>query len=322
MRSLAFLAALTFSLFAPTAELQAQRGGLFLLVPFGARAVAQGDAVAADTTLGSESMWWNAASLARLPKREIAVHHASTAIASTSMIAVAVPSEVLGTIALSALIADYGSTDVTDPNTGAPVGGRIGTYDYQLAAAYASPIGRRLNASLTYKFIMIRSACTGNCGATTNVSGSSNAADFGLQYMPPSRVPLTLGATIRNLGPAMQFRDAAQADALPRILQVGARVGILSKRLSENEIAADVSGDLFQSPAFDGLMAGLGLSVVYRNQLSLEAGYKHQSGQGGGPSIGFGFRTGGLGIELARRFDSFSSQLGETPTYVMIRARF
>ena len=76
----------------------AQNGGLFLLVPFGARAVGQGDAVVADTTLGTEAMWWNAAALAWLPKREIAIHHSQTVIANSDMLTFAVPSRVLGTL--------------------------------------------------------------------------------------------------------------------------------------------------------------------------------------------------------------------------------
>ena len=67
-------------------------GALFLLVPFGGRAVGLGGAVVADTALGTEGMWWNAASMARLRKKELAIHHSQTAFASSNMIAVALPS--------------------------------------------------------------------------------------------------------------------------------------------------------------------------------------------------------------------------------------
>ncbi len=300
----------------------AQSGGLFVLVPFGARAVGEGDAVAADTTLGTEAMWWNPATLARLPQREIAVHHAGTAIAQTDMVAFAVPSKVLGTLAVSGLIVNYGSTEVTDINTGAPVGGTIGTYNYQLAATYAAPVVHRLNAGVTYKFLMIRSACSGNCGATTNISGSSNAVDLGLHYALRTRVPISVGGSIRNLGPAMQFRDAEQADPLPRIIQLGARVEVPAQVLAHNSTSLEVSADIFNADALGGTAAGIGMTLSYRELAFLQAGYKMQSGQGGGPSIGVGFRHGSIGVDVARRFDSFSSQLGETPTYVMVRARF
>ncbi len=307
--------------FAPE-QARAQSGALFVLVPFGARAVAQGDAVVADTTLGTDAVWWNPASLARLPEREIAVHHASTAIARSDMIAFAAPSQVLGTIAVSALIVDYGSTEVTDVSSGSPVGGTIGTYNYQVAASYASPVGRRFNAGITYKFLMIRSACSGNCGNISSVSGSSSALDLGAQYVLPTTLPLSLGLSLRNLGPAMQFRDAEQADPLPRLVQVGVRVGIPSAALERNNTTVDLAADVFNAEALDGAAVGLGVTLGYRGIAFLQAGYKKQSGQGGGPSIGIGFRHGALGIDLARRFDNFSSQLGETPTYVMVRARF
>ncbi|MCE2902617.1 MAG: hypothetical protein LXA09_15440, partial [Gemmatimonadetes bacterium] len=60
----------------------------------------------------------------------------------------------------------------------------------------------------------------------------------------------------------------------------------------------------------------------YLDQAFLRAGYKAQQGQGRGPSIGFGFQRGALGVDIARRFDALSSQLGDPPTYVSLRARF
>lgn len=295
-------------------------GALFLLNPLGARAVGQGDAVAADTLMGTEAMWWNPSLLARLPKREIAVHHATSFVSDNNMLAFAMPSKILGTLALSGLIADYGSTPAIDDN-GFPLGGTVGVYNYQLAASYASQIGRRLSAGVTYKYLIFRKACSGGCGnSSENFSGTSSAVDFGAHYVLPTTLPASIGASLRNLGPGLQVRDAEQADPLPRTLQVGARVEIPFAALARNNATLEASGDLFYSDA--KATTGLGLSLGYRALAFMHVGYRAQVDLGGGPSIGFGYRQGAFGLDVARRFEPFSQGVSQPPTYVMVRARF
>lgn len=299
----------------------AQNGGLFLLVPFGARAAGQGDAVVADTALATEAIWWNAAALSRLPKRELAIHHSQTVIASSDMITFAVPSRVLGTLAASAYLVNYGDQQATDSQTGTPIG-TITNRNYQLALSYATPVGARFAAGLTYKFVMLRFQCSGICGAIPVISGSTSALDVGAQYVLPTPLPITVAASVRNLGPALQVKDAEQADPLPRIIQVGARTRVPVRALTEAKASLDVSADLLSASALGGMAGGVGLSLGYREQAYFRAGYKLQQGQGAGPSVGLGLQRGGFGVDIARRFDALSTQLGEPPTYVSIRARF
>ncbi len=303
--------------------LRAQVGNGFLISPVGARAVGQGDAVVADTLLGTEAMWWNPALLARLPKREVAVHHAQSIVFDLNMIALAVPSKILGTLAFSGTIADYGSLPYTDPTPGAPSGGSFGVYNYLLAAAYATPMGKRFNAGVTYKFIMFRSPCSGYCGPTwVDGKGSTSAIDLGAQYLTPTRIPVSLGLAIRNIGPDMQVKDAAQADPLPRIVQAGARVQIPMAALERNRASLELSADAFSTDGEGKPALGVGATLGYRQVLFFQGGYKKASGLDGGPSIGVGFRNGGFGVDIARRFDPFSRALSAPPTYVMLRARF
>jgi hypothetical protein len=283
--------------------------------------VGQGEAVVADTTIGTEGMWWNPAALSRLPKREVAIHHSQTVIATSDMVTYAMPSKVLGTIAASAYLVNYGDQQATDAQTGTPIG-TITNRNYQLALSYATPIGKRFNAGLTYKFIMLRFQCSGVCGAIPVISGSTSALDIGAQYTLATKLPLTIGATVRNLGPALQVKDAEQADPLPRVIQVGVRGRIPVKSLNEANASLDVSADLLSASALGGGAGGLGVSLGYKEQAFLRGGYKLQQGQGAGPSVGFGFQRGGFGVDIARRFDALSSQLGEPPTYVSLRARF
>ncbi|WP_373061954.1 PorV/PorQ family protein [Gemmatimonas sp.] len=300
---------------------RAQNGGLFLLVPFGAHAVAQGEAVVADSALGTEAMWWNAAALARIGKKELAVHHSQTLIATSDMLTFAVPSRVLGTVAASVYLVNYGDQAATDPVNGTEIG-TITNRNYQLALSYATPVGKRLSVGVTYKFIMLRFQCTGICGNVPIISGSTSALDLGAQYVLPTTLPITLGASVRNLGPALQVKDAEQADPLPRVIQIGGMARVPIRSLTAAGASLDVTLDVQSAAALNGAAGGLGVVLGYRDVAFLRGGYKLQPGDAKGPSIGFGFRRGGFALDLARRFDSASAQLGEPPTYVSLRARF
>ena len=315
-------AAVVFTLSVSTAaHARAQNGGLFLLVPFGAHAVAQGEAVVADSTMGTEAMWWNAAALARIGKKELAVHHSQTLIATSDMLTWARPSRVLGTVAASAYLVNYGDQAATDPVSGTEIG-TITNRNYQLALSYATPVGKRLSAGLTYKFIMLRFQCTGICGNVPIISGSTSALDLGAQYVLPTTLPITLGASVRNLGPALQVKDAEQADPLPRLFQIGGMVRVPVPALTAAGASLDVTVDVQRAAALNGAAGGLGVVLGYRHVAFLRGGYKVQPGDAKGPSIGVGFQRGGIALDLARRFDAASAQLGEPPTYISLRARF
>jgi hypothetical protein len=109
---------------------------------------------------------------------------------------------------------------------------------------------------------------------------------------------------------------------LPRIVQVGARTRVPIKALNDAKATLDVSADVLSAAALGGTAGGVGLSLGYRGQAHFRAGYKFQQGQGAGPSVGIGLERGGFSVDIARRFDALSAQLGEPPTYVSIRARF
>lgn len=308
------------ALLGASTALEAQSGALFLLVPFGARAVGLGEAVSADTTLGSEGIWWNAAALARLPSKEVALHHSKTLIATSEMLTVAIPSKVIGTIAFAGYAVDYGDQQATDAQ-GQPIG-VITNRNYLLSLSYGTPVGKRLGIGVTYKFIMLRRVCSGACGNTAVLSGSTSAFDAGAQYALPTPFPVSLGFSIRNLGPKLQVKDQAQADPLPSVVQLGVMSRLPLAKLKAAGGSLDLSADVLSAEALNGTNVGLGASLGYLDQYFLRVGYKKQTGEGSGPSFGFGLQRGAFGIDLSRRFDQLSEQLGETPTYITLRARF
>ncbi|HYW33318.1 MAG TPA: PorV/PorQ family protein [Gemmatimonas sp.] len=302
-----------------SADAAKAQGGAFLLVPFGARSVGRGEAVAADSTLGTEGIWWNAASLARMAKRELAFHNVRSIAGNVFMLAGAAPSAKLGTFALGAYLFDYGTFFRTD--SAAVTTGTITTRNYLIGASYASPIGKRLSAGLSYKYLVFSQQCSGLCDGVAEVFGSSNALDVGAQYRLPDRLRTTLGLTVRNVGQPLQFKDKEQADRLPRTIQFGVRTRLPLESFAEAGGTLDLSADVIQAEAANAQAAGA--VVGYRDQLFLSVGYKQISGEGGGPSIGFTLQQGPFGLDLSRRFDRFSSQLGEAPpTYVALRLRF
>lgn len=297
-------------------------GGLFLLAPFGGRAVGQGEAVAADTALGTEGIWWNAAALARLTKRELALHYSQNAVAKSTMIAYAIPSRVLGTLAAAYYLVDYGDQAATPASGGEISTGSISNKNHLLALSYATPVGSRLSAGLSYKLVLLRfNQCSGQCGDTPGVTGSTQALDLGAQYRVPASVPFTVGLSIRNLGPALQAKDKDQADPLPRVIQAGAKVRLPIKSLQESGATLDISADVFKSSGLDGQAASLGAVLGYREQLYLRGGYKQQGGGIGGPSLGLGLERGKYGFDVSRRFGGLGD-LGDPPTYISLHARF
>ncbi|MFI5246631.1 MAG: hypothetical protein ACHQQR_15460, partial [Gemmatimonadales bacterium] len=89
------------------------QGALFLLVPVGARAVGLGQAdVASD--IGGESIWANPAGLARLARREVAINHSQTVVATGDALNVVLPVGKAGVVAATAYLMDYGQQTATD----------------------------------------------------------------------------------------------------------------------------------------------------------------------------------------------------------------
>lgn len=298
----------------------AQEGALFLLLPIGARPVALGQAVVAQEG-GSDALWWNPAAVARLPKREVALHHGQTFIATSDAVSILVPRVRVGTLGLSVHYINYGEQEITDPL------GTVGTLSlnsFVAAGTFATTLGRRLNAGVTFKVLQLRSACSGAC-QDLGSSATSSALDFGLQYRRPAadstRSAWSVGAAIRHAGLRLQVKDEAQADPLPTRIQVGVSWRRPLAGAGERAVL-QLSADLVDRLAVGSPGARLGGEVGWDERIALRAGYVWRGGSGDGPSVGIGYGTERFGVEIARFFDDFSSQAGEPPTYLSLRYRF
>lgn len=299
----------------------ATEGAPFLLIPIGARALAMGQAVVAEQG-GTEAVWWNPAGLARLEKREIAIHHYKSIIGTGDAISLAIPSSLLGVLTASVYILNYGEEEITGPG-----GVRLGAIlprNLVYAATYATPIGSRINAGLTFKIVQFRVDCTGACEGLPVGTASSSAVDFGAQYALPA-APLWIGLAVRNVGPRLQVKDQEQADPLPSRVQVGLAYQVRPLERQVKDLGVRVTADLIDELELTSPSARVGADVGWRDRAFLRAGYvfkEYENSEQYGPSIGIGIAAGNLHVDVSRLFEGFSSDVAEPPTYLSLRYQF
>jgi hypothetical protein len=292
-------------------------GALFLLLPVGARAVGMGHAVAAERS-GSESVWWNPSGLARLEAYEVAIHHSQNLIATGDAVSVVLPFPVLGVFAISANILNYGEQEIND---GTGTTGSLLPRSFVYAATYATPLGTRLGAGITYKVVQLRFDCTGACPPNARAVATTSALDLGVQYDVRSAAgsPVTVGLAVRNLGLRVQVNDSEQSDPLPTRVQIGVSYRLPPfDQLKETELR--ISGDLIDRLQVENPAGRVGLELAYQRRYFFRTGYVLEAG--GGPAIGAGFGAGGLFVDIARVMGGLYAEAGEPPVHVSLRYLF
>jgi len=304
----------------------AQEGALFLLLPVGARSVGLGQAVVADRP-GSESVWWNPAAIGASTRREAAIHHSQSVAGTGDAVTIVVPSSLLGVLALSVNIFDYGEQQLepspTDPGEGGA--GTIIPRSFVYAATYATSLGTYVTAGITYKLVQFRIDCTGPCPDNASLSATTSALDLGAQFVIKRSVPLIIGVAARNVvGLKLQVNDSPQSDRIPRRLQVGAQYRISMPEKLAPETAVRLSVDVA-----DGIHVGnpaprFGADVAFRERFHVRGGYAVETArsEAGGPSIGLGISTGNLVFDVARVLSGLSADAGKSPTYLSLRYLF
>ena len=293
-------------------------GALFLLVPVGARAVGIGQAdVASD--IGSEAIWANPAGLAWLTRRELAINHSQTVVATGDALNFVFPAGKAGVIAATAYVLNYGSQQATD-QFGAT--GTIYPHSYVFAASYAATFGSRVAAAVSYKFIQERVDCTGTCGNIPSFSASTNGIDLGVQAIVDKERRLTLGLDIRDLGLNLQINDAPQSDPLPTRVHLGAQYLVpgIEKSIPESELR--ISAEVVESTGLTSPAFRAGGELAYKKVFYLRAGFGSGSGDAAGAALGIGVKRGGISMDFARAFGGYSSDAGKPPTYLTLRFQF
>ena len=297
----------------------AREGALFLLIPVGARSVGLGQAVVAGEP-GSEGLWGNPASLARLKKRELAISHSTSLTGNLDALVFVLPEGRAGVVSLGAYILNYGQ----QPNTdlfGTVIGASY-PKNILVAASYAATFGPRVRAGLTYKFIQDRQECSGDCTAIQSHVASTHAFDVGVQVAAEDAGRLTFGAALRSLGLALQINDVEQADPLPARLHIGTQYVVpnVEKAVDGGELR--LSAEVVSRIAFDQSSLRAGAEFAYKKQFYARVGFASGNDSAAGISIGLGVDRGGIAIDFARSTGGISSDAGIPPTYVTLRFRF
>lgn len=296
-------------------------GGAFLLRPVGARAVGLGQAVVARRD-GSEGLWWNPASLAGAMRREISIHHSQDFFATGDALTLVLPSSLLGVFAIAADLQNYGEQEnTTDPNV--PSTGTVLTRSFVLSASYAAPIGDRAATGLAFKVVQMRVDCTGPCDFPNEVA-QTFAIDAGAQVDLGGSRRITLGASVRNMGLALQVQDSPQADPLPTRVQLGVLYRYPLPQRYSQDAELNVSADLTDGLNIDSPLPRLGAEFVWQKRAFVRGGYVFDSAQSeaGGPTLGLGFARNNLVLDLARVFTGFSADAGQAPTFLSLRFAF
>jgi len=303
----------------------AQEGALFLLLPVGARSVGMGQAVVADRP-GSENVWWNPAAIGAATRREAAIHHSQSVAGTGDAVTLVVPSSLLGVLALSVNIFDYGEQQ-SNPDPTTPIEGGGGTIiprSFVYAATYATSIGGYVTAGLTYKLVQFRIDCTGPCPDIA-FSATTSALDFGAQFTVKRSMPLVIGVAARNVvGLKLQVNDSPQSDPIPRRLQIGAQYRFdLPDRIAP-ETALRVAVDLIDELTLGNPTPRFGAEIGYRDRFHVRAGYAFEASrsEAGGPSLGVGLSTGNLVFDVGRIMSGLSADAGKAPTFLSLRYLF
>ena len=302
----------------------AQEGALFLLLPVGARSVGLGQAVAADRS-GSESVWWNPSAIGAATRREAAIHHSQSVAGTGDAVTVVVPSSLLGVLALSVNIFDYGEQEANPDQSPTGGGGTIIPRSFVYAATYATSLGSYVTAGLTYKLVQFRIDCTGPCPEDITFSATTSALDLGAQFVIKRSLPLVIGVAARNVvGLKLQVNDSQQSDDIPRRLQVGAQYRITLPAKFAPETAVRLAVDVIDEIHLVDPAPRFGADIAFRERFHVRAGYAFEASrsEAGGPSIGVGLSTGNLIFDVGRTVAGLSADAGKAPTYLSLRYLF
>jgi hypothetical protein len=315
MKKLLRVTAAGFLLLWACGEVHAQAGGgaEFLLYPMGARAVGMGrayTAVANDIQTAS----WNPAGFALLRKKEVAysrlnsfefqVENGEDSI-NNNLISVGIPTTLYGTFGFSVEIQDYGQTVITG-NEGPEPLAIVDDKTMIFYGFYATSLTDKLDVGLDYKFVSV------DFGSLDS-KATTSAVDFGALYRPWRTVPLQVGGSLRNIGFAMQYKDAPQKDSLPRRLRVGAAYDIFQHLLESDVLSLLVAGDVEmwrskvvndEDEVIDRPIENtqyIGTEFSYSQLLFLRFGYiREKVFSTQGPAYGIGVNYKGIRFDIAQ----------------------
>ena len=295
-----------------------EAGVLFLMISPGARAAGMGNtfvAVADDAT----ASYWNPAGLAFQSGKEITFMHAKwlpQLVDDMSYEFLAYKHEVPslgGIVGGNITFLNLGEQVQTGPDSPDPIGTFM-SWDMAVTLNYATKLSEGLGLGLGMRYIRSNLAPMGAGQEQGNGIANAFAVDIGVLYKTGFINGLTLGANLSNLGPAITYVDAAQADPLPTNLRLGLSYKILDSEFNKLLVAVDTNKLLvvrhkdekpqpFYQAIFTSwtdepladqankLISSIGVEYVYSDLIFLRTGYYYDyEGNVKYPTFGAGLK--------------------------------
>ena len=315
-RLLLVLCALAFAVAPLRAQEDQPEGGIFLLLPVGAKAVALGRAMTAQP--GGESVFWNPAGLGEVARSQVLLFRGDYVAGPGTAASGLLTHAGVGTIGLTYHLLDVGNQDLTDEQGN--VLGTISVRNHLGVASVATRVWDHLNLGFNFKVLQFRQSCRGQC-IDPGVTATTYAVDVGLQITQLAGLPLRLGAMIAHAGPRFQVRNEEQADPLPTRMRISADYEVLSQFVDvtgiELHVTAEVE-DRWRHPGSPALYLGTEFgAVVDPAVLLVRAGYVSGNGeQLDGAAVGVGLRYDRFDLGIAKSLASNNITNETEPVHV------
>lgn len=276
----------------------AQEGGLFLLLPTGARGVAMGRAMTA--MKGPESVWWNPAGIAWETERRFQVHRGEDLAGDATSITGQFVRAGLGALSVSYQLTDVGDQIYTDNQQN-----ELGVISHRnhvgVISAAATLVGG-LAAGVNLKMVQQRFTCRGQCDP--GVTATSVVLDAGVQWEGVLDLPLRLGATVAHAGPRIQFFNEGQADPLPTRYRLAAAYDVARHFVDAPELKAVITverEDRWRDGGSAATYIGTELGAGSQQALFVRAGYVFGGElQLDGAAVGVGIRYDRIDLGIAK----------------------
>ena len=320
VRSVSLFAAaivMACSLWPSSAESQGrEEGGLFLLLPVGARAV--GVARAMTAVSSSESGFWNPAGLAGVEGSRVVVYRGDHAAGTATGLSGLVPVGGRLTAGLSYGLLDSGTQDLTD-GTGAVLGS-ITVRQHQAILSSALALSDRIAAGLNLKWVQFRQSCRGQC-SDGGVRAETYATDFGLHLRHLWGQPIEIGLLVAHLGPNLRVKGVDRSERLPARVRFGAAYSVLRDVVEEElrlRFLVEVE-DRLRDPGDPALLVGSEVAFGTDDQVSIRGGYVLGSHtQTDGAAIGLGLRYERFELAIARTLARGGPTLEQEPVHLTL----
>ncbi len=276
----------------------AQEGGLFLLLPTGARGVALGRAMTAMT--GPETVWWNPAGLASESQGRFQVHRGEDLAGDATSLSAQFVRPGLGVLVVSYQLTDVGDQVYTDDQQNEL--GVISNRNHVGIVSLASNLVAGLAAGVNLKLVQQRFTCRGQCDP--GVTATSVVVDAGLQWSRVFDLPLRLGAAVAHAGPRIQFFNEEQADPLPTRIRLAAAYDVARHFVDTPELQAVLTverEDRWKDGGSAATYVGGELGAGVEQALYVRAGYVFGGElQLDGAAVGVGLRYDRIDLGIAK----------------------